>query len=1560
MSNRVFGCFAALLLGGFLLLADKPKATNNHGDREPVRLDGPARRQVPSSFYEIPQHFEPVEGMSAASQAFVSRGPGYSVLLDGTGAHFALRQAPQPPGKPGLRRPANGNSNCSHADMFLEGARPVAGEAMERLEGISNYLLGNNASAWRTNVPHFAKVRFRDIYAGVDLVYYGNQRQLEYDFVVKPGGNPESIRLSWGGVQDLRIESNGDLLLTIGGNVLRQLRPRVYQEIAGRRVEIAGAYRISAKKEVTFALGRFDNTRNLVIDPVMAYASYIGGAGADESSAIAVDDLGNTYISGRTSSADFRRQVSSPALQTSIRVRANQSEGSQYDAFVVKINPSGTGIVYSTYLGGTDHDSAYGIAVDGSRNVYVVGETKSAGAGAFPTAGAGARTSSTGDVDGFLTKLDATGANLIYSTYLGTPNRDVAYSIVLSNGNAFVTGQWNYSGTGDSFVARYGTATSATQEALRTAGGIGDDYGSDIAADALGNLYVTGTTGSPGLQTGASSLRGDYDGFLARLSPALSLTSFTYFGGIAYDAGIGIAVSPAGEAYITGETFSSGLGDSLYGKDGVGGDAYVARFNPSGVQTGFGYFGGSNSDKGRSIAIDNRGTAYVAGISESSDFPVSPFAQQRNNNGEGDAFVIRVAPLTVSSGWSLLFSTYFGGAAAEFAADLALSTSGVYVTGTATAGPGNTSLFPTSSTRQILSPVYGGGFTDSFVARLANAPVSFTTSTTYGPPASGRAPLARDASNFRILRSTIATNPGTVIASSCGANAANAGTGVSGISGCPNCQSVLPGATTTIVTATPGSGQTCNDQPAKIGCETNNEERTNNDGVFRCPSVNLLACTPAFVGGPVQLDSAAQDRDVTLEIPSECSWNIAAEQNSFIQVLSPVTASDETLARGRGTVKIRVSQNSTGQSRTGRVVANSVGLGELLIQQSAGISQSVSVSLTPAQATLTAGQSVVVTAAVTGAANTETNFSLSPADGALSCVSNRCTYSAPTVIAFTRSVTVTARSVQDPARVASAIIVIQSLAPAAGLRFVSLEPCRLMETRAEYNFQGRTGSFGPPFMRAGETRTLAVANSNVCQVPANAKAYVLNATLVPRGGVDFVTIWPGSETRPDFWSIRSPDGQTVANSAIVKSGNGSIQIYTSHDTDILLDISGYMTDDVSVSNLAYYPLTPCRVIDTRIEYRQPPGPFGPPSLNARETRRFRIPSTPYCAIPAGAAAYSVTITAVPQGPLQFLAAWADGRPQPNVSNINSPNGRVLANSVIIPASGDGTIDVFAFDRADFLVDINGYFAPDNGTGLLFFPVTQCRAADSRSAAGPFGGPIYSFPFAPSTRTVPLPASSCVGIPSNAKAYALNVTAIPGGTPMPYLTAWPNGGLQPNASILNAFQGQTVTNSLILPAGTIGAVDVFAAARTHVVLDVGGYFAPGATQAGSIINMRDVDGTHYCLDVPNGDYRSEVTLITWPCHGGDNQQFTRSNTGEIKIGGLCVDAYFGGSNGASVGLWGCHGGQNQKWTLMGDGRILGEGGFCLTPRNAMPGYATDVILTNCEAGALGQKWVGPKE
>ncbi|MBI4908653.1 MAG: hypothetical protein HY820_33850, partial [Acidobacteria bacterium] len=420
------------------------------------------------------------------------------------------------------------------------------------------------------------------------------------------------------------------------------------------------------------------------------------------------------------------------------------------------------------------------------------------------------------------------------------------------------------------------------------------------------------------------------------------------------------------------------------------------------------------------------------------------------------------------------------------------------------------------------------------------------------------------------------------------------------------------------------------------------------------------------------------------------------------------------------------------------------------------------------------------------------------------------------------------------------ITVTQAAVDSTGLRFVPMPPCRILETRSVYAGSSWTGAFGPPRLAAGVTRTLPVTSSPRCNVPGTAKVFVLNVTLDTlenaTGPVDFLTIWPTGTARPNFWTARTSTGGYIANGAIVQAGtNGSIDIYSSHDVNLLLDISGYFTDDASAGGLLYYPIGPCRAVDTRGSlYSSFPPPFGNQKLTRGETRTLSLPgspvATPNCQIPP-ANAYSLQMTLVPGdltngAPVAYLTLWPAGQSQPVISNFNSIFGYALANSGIVPARPDGSICVFAYDPTNLILDVNGYFAPDDGTGrgLYYYPVTQCRVMNTQdpSYPGAFGGPQLT---PAEDRTLALPGSPhCPGLPSFAKAWALNATAIPGGAAMPFLSMWPAGANWPNVSQLNAFQGQTVSNSAIVPSSATGAIQIKVNGTTGAAIEVAGYFA----------------------------------------------------------------------------------------------------------------------------------------
>ena len=411
------------------------------------------------------------------------------------------------------------------------------------------------------------------------------------------------------------------------------------------------------------------------------------------------------------------------------------------------------------------------------------------------------------------------------------------------------------------------------------------------------------------------------------------------------------------------------------------------------------------------------------------------------------------------------------------------------------------------------------------------------------------------------------------------------------------------------------------------------------------------------------------------------------------------------------------------------------------------------------------------------------------------------------------SVTVTvadANNASAPAAHASYTLSVGAGGGATGLAFYPVTPCRVVDTRAG---QGLTGQFGPPSMAAGQTRSFTIPASS-CNIPAAAQAFSLNVTVVPAATLGYLTIWPTGNTQPYVSTLNSLNGAILANAAIVPAGTGgAVSVYVTDATDLIIDINGYFAPPTGTA-LAFYPVTPCRVADTR----NANGPFGGPSLAAGGTRSFTVPQSA-CGIPSTAQAYSLNMTAVPPGPLEYLTVWPAGQTQPNVSTLNALQGQIAANAAIVPAGTNGAVNVYVSNASNVILDINGYFAPPGGTGALYFyPVTPCRVADTRNANGTFGGPSLG---AGGTRTFPIPASSC-GLPSTAQAYSFNMTVVPPGSLL-YLSTWPAGQTQPVVSTLNDLQGQVIANAAIVPAGTSGGISVYVSDSTNLVIDINGYF-----------------------------------------------------------------------------------------------------------------------------------------
>jgi len=420
----------------------------------------------------------------------------------------------------------------------------------------------------------------------------------------------------------------------------------------------------------------------------------------------------------------------------------------------------------------------------------------------------------------------------------------------------------------------------------------------------------------------------------------------------------------------------------------------------------------------------------------------------------------------------------------------------------------------------------------------------------------------------------------------------------------------------------------------------------------------------------------------------------------------------------------------------------------------------------------------------------------------------------------TVSYTVSANSAlttrQGTITIAGQTFTVNQAAALAPLRFLPLAPCRIMDTR------GAAGQFGGPRMTGGSTRTVPIPQS-ACNVPANALAYSLNVTVVPPGPLTYLSIWPAGQTQPVVSTLNSFDGRVVANAAIVPSGaSGAVSVFVSDSSDVILDINGVFVPAATTNTQSFYPVSPCRVMDTRDGAFT--GAFGPPFLSGGSTRSFG-PASSRCGIPATAQAYSLNITVVPHGGLQFLTIWPQGQVQPNVSTLNSFDGSIVANAAIVPAGPQGLVNLFVTNDTDVVVDINGYFAPPGSPGAeSLYTVTPCRVVDTRAGSGfpsGFGSPSFGLN---QSRSFQVPNSPCVGIPASAQAYSMNVTVVPSG-PLGYLTAWPTGQSQPLVSTLNSSLGKVVANAALVPAGTNGAMSIFVTNPTDLILDINAYFAP---------------------------------------------------------------------------------------------------------------------------------------
>jgi hypothetical protein len=722
--------------------------------------DPASKARLMDTYGKLPLSFEPNQGQINTSIDFLARGRGYDLFLTPSEALLVFRKVEPdfkaPPVNRGQAK-AQGTKATIQTKQFkqfllqmqLIGANPKANATgLEKLSGKTNYFIGKDPKKWRPNIPNYARVQYKDVYPGVDLIYYGNQRQLEYDFVIAPGVNPSVIRLAFNGAKKISIDEKGQLILktTSDDDVILLHAPVIYQEIKGKKKYVLGHYVLLPKiradeeaREVGFQVAAYDVTKPLIIDPELSYSTFLGGSGEDQGLGIAISAGGGgaefAFVTGTTSSTSPPNE-----LPMTSSIGAPYFHQSPNSVFVTSFNRPGTSLRYSTYIGGTGTDIGTGIAVDDQLNAYVIGYTNSAD---FPVVLAGSNyDTNSGGFDAFVLKLNTAGDALAYSMYLGGSGMDIGWDIAaydmyrdgLGHWSAYVTGYtdstnfpisggFTLPGSRGAFVARLMTGSGIVAWS-NVLGGLNDE-GRGIAVDNDGDAYVSGFTYSLDFQTTPNAFQPekpgglyDNDAFVTKINAIGDTIIYsTYLGGSGDDGATAVAVDSGNNAYVTGNTGSDNFPTTdgafqtaLSSSGEIGFDAFVTKLNTSGSDLLYStYLGGPEGEEANDITVDQFDSAYVTGHTFSVDFPTTaPLPATSCMGGVAQVFLTKLAPL----GTGLIYSTCFGGSGYNLSQSIAVDNGlNAYVTGT-TYSPD----FPTIS---AYDDTHSGG-PDVFITKVAH------------------------------------------------------------------------------------------------------------------------------------------------------------------------------------------------------------------------------------------------------------------------------------------------------------------------------------------------------------------------------------------------------------------------------------------------------------------------------------------------------------------------------------------------------------------------------------------------------------------------------------------------------------------------------------------------------------------------------------------------------------------------------------------------------------------------------------------------------------------------